>query len=76
VLKAENSNQIRKVRQEAIARELHSTDFTRTMTVGTSAAQLEASAQSAEQELEYFGICLFGDTSISTEFTKKFSSYK
>ncbi len=76
VLKAENSSQVRKVRQEAVLRGIKFTDFTRTMTVGSSAAQLEATAQSPEQELEYFGVCLFGDTPILREFTKKFSLFK
>jgi hypothetical protein len=76
VLKAENSNQIRKVRGEALARGLPFTDFTQTMIVGTSAAQLEATAQSPEQELEYFGICLFSETAVLREFTKKFSLFK
>lgn len=76
VLKAENSNQIRKVRQEAITRGVPFTDFTRTMTVGTSASQVEATALSPELELEYFGICLFGETAVLREFTKKFSLFK
>jgi len=76
VLKAENSNQIRKVRQEAIMRKMPYTDFTRTMTVGTSEAQVIATAQSAELELDYFGICLFGDSAILREFTKKFSLFR
>lgn len=76
VLKADNSNQIRKVRQEAINRNLPYTDFTHTMIVGTSIAQLEATAKSKELELEYFGICIFGDTTTLREFTKKFSLFK
>ncbi len=75
VLKAENSNQIRKVRQEAINRGLKFSDFTKTMTIGSSAAQMEATAQSPELELDYFGICLFGDTITLREFTKKFSLF-
>ncbi len=76
VLKAENSNQIRKVRQEAISREIKYCDFTRTMTVGTSAEQVESTAQSSEKDLEYFGICLFGETTVLREITKKFSLFK
>ena len=76
VLKAENSSQIRKVRQEAIDRNIPYTDFTHTMIVGTSKAQLEATSASKEEELEYFGICMFGDTAELREFTKKFSLFK
>ena len=58
-LKAENSNQIRKVRREAIARNIIFTDFTSTMTVGTSEEQQKRTSNTPESELEYYGICLF-----------------
>jgi lysyl-tRNA synthetase class 2 len=76
VLKAENGNQIRKVRAEAQKRGIPSTDFTSTMTVGTSQAQQDATKSSAEAELEYYGICLFGKTDELKELTKKFSLFK
>lgn len=76
VLKADNSNQIRKVRQEALSRAVPFTDFSSTMIVGTSAAQIEATANASEEELDYFGICLFGPTDILREFTKKFSLFR
>ena len=76
VLKAENSNQIRKVRNEAIARNIMFTDFTSTMTVGTSAEQQERTKNTLEAELEYFGICLFGSTQELREFTGKFSLFQ
>ncbi len=76
VLKADNSNQIRKVRAEVLARGLPYTDFTSTMTVGTSAAQLEATRSSPEAELEYYGICMFGETAVLQEFTAKLSLFK
>ncbi len=75
VLKAENSNQIRTVRNEAIARNIPYTDFTSTMIVGTSEKQLEATKESFEKDLEYFGICMFGDSDELKEFTKKFSLF-
>ncbi len=76
VLRAENSNQIRKVRQEAIQRQLPFTDFVRTMTLGTSEQQLQATQAMPEEQLEYFGICLFGETQTLREFTGKFSLFK
>jgi hypothetical protein len=76
VVRAENSNQIRKVRQEAMARKIIFTDFARSMTVGTSKEQLESTRGLKEEELEYFGICMFGDTEILRAFTKKFSLFK
>ncbi len=76
VLKADNSNKIRKVRQEALARGIPFTDFTSTMTIGTSAEQLAATAATSEADLEYYGICLFGDTAELREFTGKFSLFR
>jgi hypothetical protein len=76
VLKAENSNQIRTVRNEAIKRQIIFTDFTSTMTVGTSEDQVNATAKTTENELEYYGVCLFGKTSELREFTKKFSLFR
>lgn len=76
VLKADNSNKIRKIRQEAISRNIPFTDFTDTMIVGTSRGQLDATNAKPESELEYFGICMFGNTSELKEFTGKFSLFK
>lgn len=75
VLKADNSNKIRKVRNEALQRGIPFSDFTSTMTVGTSEEQINATKNSTEEELEYYGICLFGDTDILREFTKNFSLF-
>ncbi|KEA51414.1 hypothetical protein DT73_18855 [Mangrovibacter sp. MFB070] len=76
VLKADNSNKIRKVREELLQRDIPFTDFTDTMIVGSSAAQLHATSETPEQALEYFGVCMFGDTDILKEFTGKFSLFK
>lgn len=76
VLRADNSNQIRMVREEAKKRNIIFTDFTSTMTIGTSKDQVEATRAAHEKDLEYFGICLFGKTSELREFTKKFSLFK
>ncbi len=75
VLKADNSNKIRTVRTEAIKRGIPCTDFTSTMTIGTSQAQQDATINAREEELEYFGICLFGSADELKELTKKFSLY-
>src|SRR3989344_7614552 len=76
VLSADNSNQIRKVRQEAISRGIPFTDFTSTMALGTSQQQVDATQASPELELEYYGICLFGKTEDIRQFTRKFSLFK
>jgi hypothetical protein len=76
VLKADNSNKIRKVREEARQRGLSFTDFTHTMIEGGSSVQQDKTATTAEADLEYLGICLFGETRVLSEFTKKFSLYQ
>lgn len=75
VLKADNSNQIRTVRNEAMKRGIIFSDFTSTMTIGTSEEQVNNTKNTPELELEYYGICLFGETEILREFTKKFSLF-
>lgn len=76
VLQADNSNKIRTVRNEAISREIPFTDFTNTMTVGTSVEQVQATKLLSELDLEYYGICLFGTTDELREITGKFSLFK
>lgn len=76
ILQADNSNQIRTVRNELIKRDLPYTDFTSTMIVGTSKDQLDSTKATAEADLEYFGVCTFGDTEVLKEFTKKFSLFR
>lgn len=75
ILRADNSNQIRTIRNEAIARNIQFTDFTSTMTIGTSEEQVNNTKATSELELEYFGICLFGETDVLRQFTKKFSLF-
>lgn len=75
ILKADNSNQIRKVRSEALSRGIKFTDFTNTMINGTSAEQVERTKNTKELDLEYFGICMFGDSEVLKEFTGKFSLF-
>lgn len=76
VLKADNSNKIRTVRSECLARGIPFSDFTSTMTVGTSEEQQERTRKTPESELEYWGIVMFGSTEELREFTGKFSLYQ
>ncbi|MDN3700126.1 DUF2000 domain-containing protein [Vibrio artabrorum] len=76
VLKANNSNKIRKVREEAITQGIKFTVFTNTMIVGGSLVQQSKTKETPELELNYLGICLFGETEVIREMTKKFSLYK
>lgn len=76
ILKAENSNQIRNLRQELINNNIHFVDFTSTMTVGTYQEQKDRTEQTSELELEYYGICMFGDKITLSQLTKKFSLWR
>lgn len=75
VLRA-TSNEIRKVRTEAKFRKIMFTDFTRTMTGDTYVEQLERTKETAEQDLDYYGVCLFGEKKILEDFTRKLSLWR
>ena len=76
VLSADNSNKIRKAREQVIAESIIYTDFTSTMTIGTSQEQVNSTASTEEEQLEYYGLCMFGETVKLKEITKKFSLYR
>ncbi len=76
VLKADNGNKIRTIRNECIGRNIPFSDFTSTMTIGTSEDQQNATKNSLESELEYYGIVMFGNTEELKEFTAKFSLFQ
>lgn len=71
-----NSNKIRELRKEAIANGIHFVDFTNTMTQDTYVEQLERTKNTPEAELEYYGICMFGDKEKINPLTRKFSLWK
>lgn len=75
VLKADNSNKIRIIREEALKKGILFTDFTSTMTIGTSEEQVERTKNTPEAELEYYGICLFGKTDELKQITGRFSLF-
>ena len=76
IILCENSNKIRILRQNALAKYVLFNDFTDTMTVGTYQEQIERTAQVKENELIYYGIVLFGDWDIVTELTRKCSLWR
>lgn len=76
ILSADNSNQIRTLRQVLIDAGVHFVDFTSTMTVGTYAEQKERTKNTPEEQLEYYGICIFGRKEVIGSLTKKFSLWK
>jgi hypothetical protein len=76
ILSADNSNQIRTLRNELVAAGIHFNDFTSTMTVGTYAEQQERTKNTPELELEYWGVCMFGSKEDLNGLTKKFSLWR
>lgn len=74
--RSENSNQIRKLRGDLAQLGVCFVDFTSTMTVGTYAEQKERTKQTAEADLEYYGICMFGEKETLSELTRKFSLWR
>ena len=75
VLRADNGNQIRTLRNKLIEENIKFTDFTETMTGGTYVDQQNKFDATSEQDLEYYGVCFFMDREKSRELTKKFSLY-
>ena len=73
ILAAKNGSKLRTLQEEAEEKGVHCTSFTDAMTIGTWEEQLEASKNTSNEELEYFGVCLFGPRSVIEELTKKFS---
>ncbi|MDP3976380.1 MAG: DUF2000 domain-containing protein [bacterium] len=73
ILKADNSNKIRTVRNTCIQQGIPFTDFTHTMVEGTYLDQQNRTKETLEEQLEYFGIVLFGPIEVIRELTGKFS---
>lgn len=75
VLSAKNSNQIYQLRLKCKELGIPFTDFVESMTIGTTKAQQEATQQTPEAELNYYGLCMFGETDQLRALTKKFSLF-
>lgn len=73
VLSADNSNQIYTLRTKLKELSILFTDFPSTMTVGTFVEQKKRTSEIPTAELEYYGICFFGENNQLRELTKKFS---
>lgn len=76
ILQADNSNQIRTLRNELLNAGIQFTDFTSTMTVGTYKEQQERTKSTSEIELEYWGICMFGPKEVLNTLIGKFSLWR
>jgi hypothetical protein len=73
ILRADNSNKLRALRNAAKEANIQCVDFTDTMTVGTYAEQQVRTKETPEAELEYYAVVLFGAASEIEPLTKKFS---
>lgn len=76
ILAADNSNQIRSLRNDAMRLKIHFVDFVHTMTVGTYEEQKERTRNTPDMELDYWGLCMFGDKEDIRELTRKFSLWR
>ena len=76
ILAADNSNKLRTLRNDLLAAGIHFVDFTDTMTIGTYVEQKERTKKTPEAQLEYYGVCAFGEKSKLSELTKKFSLWR
>jgi hypothetical protein len=71
-----SSGQIRNLRRTAIENDFQFTDFIDTMIGETYVEQHKNTQKTKEEDLEYFGICVFGDWDKISELTKKFSLWR
>jgi hypothetical protein len=76
ILSADNSNRIRTLRNALIEKRIHFVDFMSTMTIGTYVEQQQRTKETPEIELEYYGLCLFGEINQINELTRKFSLWR
>lgn len=76
ILRADNSNKLRALREAAQAAGVHCNDFTSTMTVGSYVEQQARTAATPEAELEYYAVCLFGEIETLNALTRKFSLWR
>ena len=73
ILKAKNSNQLRTLRENCLDQWVAFASFTEAMTVWWWEEQVARSAELAEAEMEYYGVCLFGKRSVVDPLIKKYS---
>lgn len=76
ILSADNSNQLRTLRNAAKSAGMRTIQFTNTTCEGTYLDQIKNSAETAEESLEYFAIAMFGEKGALSALTKKFSLWR
>jgi hypothetical protein len=75
VLRA-TQGELRKLRLQAREANVPYVDFTQTMTGGTYIDQLERTSRTSDEELEYFGVALFGLKADTEGFTRRLSLWR
>ncbi len=75
VLRA-SSGQMRNLRKKVMEHNFPCTDFTDTMIGESYVEQHKNTQMTKEEDLEYFGICIFGEWKQISELTKKFSLWR
>ena len=75
ILKAKNSNKISTLRQQLIEKNIPFASFNNCMIAKSWSEQVDISKNTPEQDLEYFGVCMYGDKETLDELTKKFSLF-
>lgn len=75
VLRADNSNKIRRTRYRAIDVGILYVDFTESMPGDTYIEQMNRTQSIPESELIYYGLCMFGLKEKIDPLTSKFSLY-
>ncbi|MEV4174078.1 DUF2000 domain-containing protein [Nonomuraea sp. NPDC049709] len=76
VLSAKNGNQIRTARLEAINTGVFCVDFTESMTKDTYVEQMERTAKLKDEELDYWGLAMFGPKEALDPITRRFSLWR
>ena len=68
--------QIKNVATVASANGIACIHFLQTMTIGTYEQQHQATRETKNKDLEFLGVCMFGDSSLIEGLTRKFSLWK
>jgi hypothetical protein len=76
VLRADNSNKIRQAKQAAKQADITHIDFLESMTGDSYVEQMARTSQLKEDELEYYGLCMFGEKAALDNITGKFSLWR
>lgn len=76
ILRAKSFNHLRELRKELIGRNIHFVDFPGFVNSIGTFEDPGKSRQIKEEDIEYYGIAMFGDWDTVTELTKKFSLWR